>query len=605
MFPSIVPYGIRSCGKHMFPEEYMAFTEEDFAKQRKAADDLVLSLKKNLAPGKTAFRIPAGYYRFSRPLELSNLSDVTLEAQPGTFFIGEQGSNMVLHLHRCERVTVKGLRIDHDRLTFAQCTLYDYAPDEGKILVTVDENYLPFFLTLEKEMNGCIYRLLYYRKDANEVQIPLSAHANGALAGITRAGELEDGTVLFRLHMDRNIHKTLRPDLSVGDKVVIPAPRGAACVLLEDCHACTLEDISIYSSSAFVISDHFGKGANTYRNVRIGRLPGTDRLLAGCSDGLHVIGCENGPLVEDCDFSYVCDDSFNCHNFIGMTISRLSEDEYVILFPMKTLLSEGGEFSFFRYRNYESLGGAAVVSFERLLQGPWFDRMGTYRDAFIAATGFPLIRTFDEPYLYRVKLDRPVCLEDFTGISSYANSNRGLTIRHCRFHDLNGNGIVSRSNGVVLEDNTLARINNGICISGGGNWTEGPIPRKVVIRNNLLEDVCQSFESFVLAPGAVAVFPAPYSDEPIRNTGLIRDVLIEGNRFLHCNGTTLYARNIQNLIFRDNLTDHPMDHTNPLYARAGRPSYALYEMENCRDAVLENNTEKNLGSLLTSVLSEK
>jgi hypothetical protein len=81
--------------------------------------------------------------------------------------------------------------------------------------------------------------------------------------------------------------------------------------------SCLMEDVTLHSTAdmCFRVT---GSDFVTFRRCRIAYPPGSDRLVVSLSDGMHVKNARHGPLIEDCVFEGLMDDSNN--------ISTMSED---------------------------------------------------------------------------------------------------------------------------------------------------------------------------------------------------------------------------------------------------------------------------------------
>lgn len=596
--------GLRTSGSGPHTPERAAFTKEDHKKQIDAGRALLKELNAAIERGERSYRISAGYYRFlSNGIELKGLSDFELSAEDGTFLIGESGALALVKLSNCTNVKVSNLQLDYEQLSFFQGRIAEYDQASSEIIVTVDEGYREYFDNIMSAYTGAIHRIMYYDKDADEKQIAFSAHANAAFCGIEERGTDAEGNKLYKLLLtDYELHGRYKPQLEVGDKYVVPVVSGGTPLALEYCGQCTVENVSIYAASGFAVSDNFGDGGNTYRGVYVGRLPGTDRLLGGCSDGMHFISQKAGPHLENCEVSYVCDDSFNCHTFIGMTLEKLAPNEYVVLFPMISFVGEGSELSFFRYQDYGELGEAVVTAATQLQSGKWYLRLPKLREDFINATGYSGIRGFDQPILFQVTLDREIDLPDFTAVNNYGYACRGVTITNSTFHDVNGNGIVTRGYDVTITNSNIVRTCIGVVISAGGNWTEGPLPRNITVTDCVFEETNQSFEG-MLQSGAVTVSMGSYGSAPT-GTGLARNVNITGNVFYNVDGTAVFACNTTGITVKENLVYGAMSLTNKYYAICSE--HYMFEFTECADIVFENNhSDKNYGELITGFYREQ
>ena len=101
---------------------------------------------------------------------------------------------------------------------------------------------------------------------------------------------------------------TFSPRVDAGKFPIPTYYKGTLAVL--NCSRTLLQDIDTYSAGDMTRLECLGFGRNTYRNVNIRRRaspPYAPRLLASNSDGFHSFSVEHGPLLEDCEISYIAD----------------------------------------------------------------------------------------------------------------------------------------------------------------------------------------------------------------------------------------------------------------------------------------------------------
>jgi hypothetical protein len=108
---------------------------------------------------------------------------------------------------------------------------------------------------------------------------------------------------------------TFSPRVAAGKYPIPTYYKGTLAVL--NCSRTLLQHIDTFSAGDMTRLECLGYGRNTYRDVNIRRRaepPYPARLLASNSDGFHTFSVEHGPVVENCELSYIADDFFNAHN---------------------------------------------------------------------------------------------------------------------------------------------------------------------------------------------------------------------------------------------------------------------------------------------------
>ena len=99
---------------------------------------------------------------------------------------------------------------------------------------------------------------------------------------------------------------TFSPRVAAGKYPIPTYYKGTLAVL--NCSRTLLQHIDTFSAGDMTRLECLGYGRNVYRDVNIRRRaepPYPARLLASNSDGFHTFSVEHGPVVENCELSYV------------------------------------------------------------------------------------------------------------------------------------------------------------------------------------------------------------------------------------------------------------------------------------------------------------
>lgn len=85
---------------------------------------------------------------------------------------------------------------------------------------------------------------------------------------------------------------------------------GSASLQIRASNRVALENVTSYAAPGMTLCASGSEGVSA-RGLRIMRKPGTDRLVAGCSDGAHLKSLTVMPRFRDCLFEALMDDSIN------------------------------------------------------------------------------------------------------------------------------------------------------------------------------------------------------------------------------------------------------------------------------------------------------
>ena len=245
--------------------------------------------------------IPPGTYRLTPPpgraeiLHLEGAKDLTISAN-GVHLIGLKRTRMLAFNH-CAHVTVRGLSVDYDPLTFTQGVVTGAAEDKSWIDVTLDAGYPQKPFT---------------RVDICDPKTRFRKHGMPFLWGTT-AAIVKPGVVRVSL-------KGIGNAAARGDFISLNDGNepGGIChgITMDDCAACTFQNITIYSAPGMGIVESGGEGGNTFTGIQI--VPGppppgatAPRLLTTSWDGFLSSSEHVGPHVENCVIESCGDDSWS------------------------------------------------------------------------------------------------------------------------------------------------------------------------------------------------------------------------------------------------------------------------------------------------------
>lgn len=572
-------------GKYPHPEEMMNFTENEKMNQRLSAQKLIERVTEAYKGGESEVYVEDGYYRFGSaeaPLfNLCNMENFRVIGGDGVNFIQET-TGTVIKLKDCKNVTVKGVKVDYADMKFIQCTITKFS-DVGEPIVRIDDNYKGFFEKFKDRLAG--NRLVYF--DSNDLTREIvTSNTRGFLRELVEIGNGEY-QVTYR---DQNtLRLTPLIDIKAGDKLVMFSRGGDHAIAVEGCECITIEDVDVYASGAFGLSEHSCIGGNVFRRLRMIRRPDTDRLMCASRDGFHSQNVKIGALIEECEFSYAEDDLLNVHCFNGVVTKKYSDTEYEVTFPLPTYLDDNTHMAFIKNG---AINEAVAVSAERIADPDQVEKYSSMDKIILEATGRH-IRTFNLPFIYRVKLNRAVEADIYGEVTSAGYSSAGLIVRNCYFHDSHCMGCIVTGPDATVENCRFERNSGtGVSLVRGGFWSEGPYPTKIVVRNNVFKEHNGAFEA-QYRPGVITV--------QCETKGLVHDISIENNVFENNWVGALFAKNVANIRFEGNKVDGYLDrepyHEGVEIAKynGDAESFCGVYFDGCDDVTYKNNALSGMG----------
>ena len=540
--------------------------------------------------GKTKVVIPPGTYRMDAPLLLRGLKDIEIDGSNVLLVMNR--SDEAIKLEKCDNVTIRGVSLDYDPPPFTQGTIRDVSPDHKTATVVIHEGYPPLGADLKTAPRHIFDRSTRRWKDGANVF---------ASPEIERSADGRTGVVRFN-----SPQKAMEAgDLIAFDRRMLDR---FPCVGIKNSGAVTLEDVTLHASPGLAICARYVTGQTTLRRVRI--TPGPkpagateERLLATNADGANFAYCRKGPLIEECDFSFMGDDAVNVHGLYLPVVRVDSPTELRIVRPgghsdAVAVIQPGDTLRVMEAETFAVVGRVKVVSVEALKNvgdvtaeetGKLYPRDPIAKNATLPYTVYRVVTA--EPLPQAVPgqwLDVPdVDCPDYT-------------IRNNYFHDHRARALRLMGNGGVVEGNRIERIGSAAIQVGGEiqYWRESGWVETLRISNNRLRDIGVGGDLLLpssYTPGAIVVCGRTDRGKPPYYPGN-RDILIEGNDIEGCPLPGIYAYAVtglevrNNRIARVNLADAPQAGVEyGLQASAGSPRPAIVLGPNVENATLTGN----------------
>lgn len=479
-------------------------------------------------PAAPQLTIPPGTYRLcdlpGAGLQFRNWKDIGIVAD-GVTIVLKPGQT--ISFAGCANVRLSGLSVDFDPVPWSQGTLTAINPADRAVSVKLDEGYPPLEDLPERDS------MLYFVFDPATL-----APRHLLWEGFRKF--TPDGDRLYRLSEPTSdgffgeLDTPLGP--RVGDKIAL-FNRGGPALQLNDSANCRMENVSVFAAPGYAFYESGGEGGHHYLRCRIVRKPGSDRLLVTAADGLHSYLVRKGPLIESCEFGDTADDTIAVHGFFSIVTGSHLPGTVQLVAPFGPDFEAGDTLRFLEMPHGREIGSVKVTAFHPAKP----DEAGTPLNDLLkgwAKEGFRM-RRIPQPKIWTVELDRPVEMPAGRLVlaSSSARCGNGAVVRDTVVRRSHKRGILIKADDVRIEGNTFEDVaGQSILIEPELFWLEGPLPRRVAIRNNTI--VRSSWRSMnqtgaVLGLGGAIEIRTRFSRRqfpPQQDPyALMEDFVIEGN----------------------------------------------------------------------------
>ena len=472
-------------------------------------------------------------------ISLTNVDGLTIEGNGSTLLLHPH--NGIFDVRDCRNVVIRGFVIDFDPLPFTQGTILAVDAVAGSFDLEIHDGYpFPPPDALVKKLRGAggwrwgsvIDPTARHRRW--DVSDHFYIESVNALAGQPRT---------VRIKVTEPYAGRLAP-VRAGDRFFLPLQlvgEGVRAfgsnILITRSAECTIENVTIHTArSGMVYTLIRNEGRITLRNNRIAFAPGSTRICTTWKDGVHCKDNRVGPLIENCYFEGMLDDSINIGANTAMAVEVISPTEFRLKGPDfgpgdKVMVFDpngGSILAETRVATVRSEKGRRVIVLADPVEGVVTGRKRRHVD--IKSTHF-----------YNM---------------SYA-SNR-FVVRDCTFGPQRRHAILVRSSDGIIEGNVVDRV-GGAAVSMGnemGSFYEGPFPRNNIIRHNTIRNTQRpAIHIYTRSLGGSARHTRDIRVEgntitvlPGSPGILIRaaaNVLITGNRILDSSGADLGATGVK------------------------------------------------------------
>jgi hypothetical protein len=224
-------------------------------------------------------------------------------------------SSRALAVFESESIGISNLTIDYDPLPYTQGRIGSV--DGSSVRFRVDEGY-------PAPVEGGVETYPDHKSsDCVFIDGP-TRRFNHEWRRVRRMERLPGGEWRATFHerpSGRSLEAT-RPGDFIAVKIPypgLPMPRsadgrfittGSGNIQIAFCSGVVVSNVTSYAAPGMTLAAH-GSEAVEVTALRIVRKPGTDRLVAGCSDGAHMKSLTVMPRFRDCVFEALMDDSIN------------------------------------------------------------------------------------------------------------------------------------------------------------------------------------------------------------------------------------------------------------------------------------------------------
>lgn len=539
--------------------------------------DLQQLLDTALREGRRQLDIPPGHYRLPGPVRLSKVTGFTLTGYGATVAFPPAGEQFVFA--GCRQLEIRGLSVDCDPLPFTQATITRVSEDCASFEYEVHAGYPP--LTVPDRVYGKSGIFAFapdtrrWCQDIPDLYPTKSEILDATHGRVTLSGDLPG-------------YRHLRPGLLVAFK-----NPGSNAFLFRGCDGVRLHDVTVLTApcAGYLFRSCTGPIELRRCAIRPGPAPAgatQPRLLSTVADGFNVGYSRQGPVVEDCDFSYMGDDAVNLHGTIvpvaavtdprTFWVARTGSAEF------QAATRPGDPVRFLDPRSFAVKASAAVAACE--LVQPDAALETRLRQAAKAAPGQRL-------WCVRFTLAEAVSVTAGDKLELPAVACPGFVFRRNYFHDHRARGLRLGAGHGVIADNRFERLKStAISLGPHAIHSEGGWVEDVTVQGNSIRDVC--FDDRSLAPdsyhaGAIVIqhfLPDAKVPYPQANRGIrILDNCIEW-----VGGSGILATSAADLTIRGNRIDQTQqrdcDHTGEGLRLGSR---AAINLNYCTDAVVADS----------------
>jgi len=334
---------------------------------------------------------------------------------------------------------------------------------------------------------------------------------------------------------------------------------GPGGIALKECDGVRIESLTIHTAPGMGV--HGSRTSDIHlKGVRIVPRPDSPNMMSVTADATHFNCCTGEITIDRCEFEGMGDDATNVHGMFHKVTKRVDERTVLSVVRNRWLMppDAGHELEF--------TDPASLLPY---------------------ATGTVAEVAVDHKARnHRIALTKPLPERLKAGhwLGNVAWAPR-LRIRHCKVRGNRARGFLIQTRDAVIEGchiahNQSAAINVTTDVD---HWTESIGTRKIVIRNNVFEDVnnCARWHA-----GAISIFADLARGAGRGAAGVHRDILIEGNTIRDTADAAVYVCSADGVVIRNNRIEG-----SSARPRRDEGHHAIY-LQNSRNVEITGNTLK-------------
>lgn len=480
-----------------------------------AGFDVKSAVEDAVSNGRPTVQLPAGRHIVTDTVNIRGAKNLTVDGQGSTIVFSLTDLNKQgFKIDNSENIRLKNFSIDYDPLPFTQGTISAMSDDGKAIEFRIHDGY-PDYAGLFIVKRAYIFDAKTRRWKTGVADLyPREAKALSPRTGRIVLGAAE-------------------PNVAVGDLIAFTTRAGAA-VNAYWVNGLRVEDVTIYTAGSIAVIVRFPSGEDNYFRFKVlrGARPAgayEDRLMSTGADAFNYAYSRRGPVIENCEFEFMGDDSVNLH---GVTFPVFKKDDarsFIGLFRrdligLTNIIRAGDRLRMLRSGNFDILDEAHIVS---IAEAPR-EREFTREEVKVLWPTMP-----DTKYAFmRICADKDIAMDDAAFFDVPAVAAENFIIRNCQFRDHRGRGLRIMASKGGIENNVIERISQSAIALGPEyeHWREAGWPDNVVIRGNTLRD--NGWGRFVLmsdyfSPGAISLGYRPEKEGHF--PAAIRNITIESN----------------------------------------------------------------------------
>ena len=457
-----------------------------------------------------------------------------------------------------EDVTVRNLTVDYDPLPFTQAAIESWDPEARELVVRCRAGF-PALDARAFETASLVQATVHERSGASLRRVDGHGGAFKRFASIARLGDRR-----FELTLADGIGAA---GLAEGRLLAVAARRSSTkAIRFRRCGNPTVERVTLRTAPGYAVYFDYCAGP-TARGVSIAPPPESERVIAGCSDGVHLDNCRAGPLVEGCRFDRIEDDAVVVDTQLVEVVEAVDDRTVRVAPSVGSLVATGDRMT------------ASSPAFDRKGTLPEVTRIDQQGGSWTEGPALPELIEFADA------VDGTLAAGDYLSARAFANEGfvvRDNAVRHGNARCVRvGGGI----DGVVAENDLRGTNNDAILVeaNGGGTpkrWVDG-----LTIRDNTLQSVGLVSVASGRPEGIVVnVDAAPVYDRSAPGTGRPhRNVRIENNVVEGCATTGVHVADVTGATVSGNRVTDP--------GRIPVTAFDAYGfgVDNAADVTLRNN----------------